>query len=170
MVDAYHSSEATHPVLGKLPAYFATRGYKNPQDLDHSPFQYAHNTEDSFFQWLQEHPRKLEAFNLHMSGYNEGRPQWMDPGFYPVADRLSGVPKDEVLLVDVGGGMGHDLRAFKARYPQMPGSLVLQDQKDVIEQMPQCHPALEATVYDFFEPQPIKGGALPMSYAYVFAV
>ena len=84
----------------------------------------------------------------------------MDVRFYPVAERLSGIPKDEVLLVDVGGGLGHDLRAFKAKYPQVPGRLILQDLKEAIMQMPQSHPELETQVHDFFNPQPVKGGHL----------
>ena len=39
----------------------------------------------------------------------------MDEGSYPVAERLDGVGKDEVLLVDMGSGMGHDLQAFREK-------------------------------------------------------
>ena len=35
-----------------------------------------------------------------MTGYNEGRLQWMDEGFYPIAERVGGVGKDEVLIVE----------------------------------------------------------------------
>ncbi len=94
----------------KIPAYFASQGYRNPDDALHGPFQYAMDTESLLFEWLNAHPGVARAFSNHMSAYNEGRPQWMDEGFYPIVERLEGVPKDQVLLVDVGGGMGHDLR------------------------------------------------------------
>ena len=36
--------------------------------------------------------------------------QWFD--FYPVEEKLQ-VPADRVRLVDVGGGVGHDIARFK---------------------------------------------------------
>ena len=43
----------------------------------------------------------------------------MDPGFYPVKERLLGgitANKGEVAIVDVGGGIGHDLVELKKKY------------------------------------------------------
>lgn len=81
----------------------------------------------------------------------------MDEGFYPIVERLEGVPKEQVLLVDVGGGMGHDLRQFKDRFPHISGRLILQDTESVIAQLKQSSSGIEATVHDFFTPQPVKG-------------
>ena len=55
----------------------------------------------------------------------------MDEGSYPVAERLDGVGKDEVLLVDVGSGMGHDLQAFREKRSEgvVARRLLLQDQE-----------------------------------------
>lgn len=85
----------------------------------------------------------------------------MDPGFYPVSERLgNGLNKDfqdSVFLVDVGGGLGHDLEELKAKHSDVSGSLILQDQPDVIAQINKVSPGIELTVHDFFTPQPIKG-------------
>lgn len=74
-----------------------------------------------------------------MSGYRQGKRSWMDEDFYPVSERLAGnstPDKDTVLLVDVGGGLGHDLAELKAKHsdinPNVRGRLVLQDKADVI--------------------------------------
>ena len=136
-----------------------TTNYRNPSDITDGPFQYAHKTSDPFFVWLGERPEQFEHFNNFMSGYRQGKRSWMDPGFYPVEDRLAIKSTDEnpVLLVDVGGGLGHDLEEFTAKYPSMVGSLVLQDQKDVISQINAASPSIELTAHDFFTPQPVKG-------------
>lgn len=84
----------------------------------------------------------------------------MDPGFYPVTERLEQGLKetgDGNAIVDVGGGLGHDLEAFKTRYPRFRGRLVLQDQPQVIAQISQISPGIDVTAHDFYTPQPIKG-------------
>ena len=70
-----------------------------------------------------------------MSGYRQGKRSWMDEGFYPVNERLSHDAQNDdenaVFLVDMGGGLGHDLEELKQKYPRIR-HLVLQDQPEVI--------------------------------------
>lgn len=102
-----------------------------------------------------------------MSAYRAGRTSWLDPGFYPVKERLldrfnphSGV---DVLLVDVGGGLGHDLRELRQKYPTLLGKLVLQDRAEVISEASimdnndDDDGGLQIMVHDFFTPQPVHG-------------
>ncbi|KAJ5187952.1 hypothetical protein N7491_004273 [Penicillium cf. griseofulvum] len=54
-----------------------------------------------------------------MSAYRAGKPNWYDTRFYPVLERLlSGFDASlsDVLLVDVGGGRGHDLQTFASKF------------------------------------------------------
>lgn len=83
----------------------------------------------------------------------------MDAGFYDVPSLFSNVARDDVLLVDVGGSMGHDLSEFRRKWSDAPGRLVLQDLPDVVAQAKagQLHPSIEAMEHDFFTEQPIKG-------------
>lgn len=95
-----------------------------------------------------------------MTGYCQGKQSWMEPGFYLVDLRLDKEVKthaDAFLLVDVGGGLRHDLEDFEARYPHLPGRLVLQERQEVISQIKDLSSGIEASVHDFFTPQPIKG-------------
>lgn len=65
-----------------------------------------------------------------MAAYRAGKISWLDPGFYPVNERLIeqfNAKFGDILLVDVGGGLGHDLRELREKYPALPGKLVLQD-------------------------------------------
>ena len=100
-----------------------------------------------------------------MSGYRQGKPSWMDKGFYPVSERLAGSPKldkEAMLLVDVGGGLGHDLAEFKKKCsdvdPKVCGRLILEDKAEVIAQIqPETALGLELSAHDFFTEQPAKG-------------
>ena len=134
--------------------------YQNTGSITNSPFQYGHDTKSSFFQWMAEHPEHSEHFDNYMSGYRQGKRSWMEKDFYPVEARLGEDVKDasdDVFLVDVGGGKGHDLQELKTKHPNIPGRLVLQDQQSVIEKISQAPAGIELTVHDFFTPQPIKG-------------
>lgn len=76
-------------------------------------------------------------------------------GWYPVQARiLDGASSDTPLVVDVGGGKGHDLLQFNAKYPGH--KLVSQDLEPVIESLGDLDHAIEPVVYDFFTEQPLK--------------
>ena len=150
-----------------MPAYLKATAYKQPHDIADGPFQYAHNTKVPFFMWLGEHPQYLENFNNYMAGYRAGKVGWTQEGFYPVSERLgAGLKKkdddDAVLLVDVGGGMGHDLEDLKARFPDLEGRLLLQERREVIRQIATLSPGIEVTEHDCFTAQPVKGMPFPL--------
>ncbi|KAL8725286.1 MAG: hypothetical protein Q9181_006468 [Wetmoreana brouardii] len=95
-----------------------------------------------------------------MSGYRAGKSSWVDPGFYPAAERLGNGMKEgteEVSLVDVGGGLGHDLELLKQKHPLVPGRLILQDKSEVISQITAPNTVFEKMAHDFFTPQPVHG-------------
>ncbi|KFZ24219.1 hypothetical protein V502_01286 [Pseudogymnoascus sp. VKM F-4520 (FW-2644)] len=68
------------------------------------------------------------------------------------------ITASDVLLVDVGGGRGHDVAAFSTQYESHLGKIILQDREPVIAGVvASCEERLfEAQVHDFFTPQPIK--------------
>ena len=95
-----------------------------------------------------------------MAGYRAGKVSWTQDSLYPVVENLGTELKDDndaVLLVDVGGGMGHDLEDFKARFPNLKGRLLLQERREVISQIAELSPGIEVTEHDFFKPQPVQG-------------
>ncbi len=84
----------------------------------------------------------------------------MDSGFYPVKERVEqGMTRNEndVAIVDVGGGMGHDLVEMRKKKPGIPGRFILQDLPQVLEQIAQPLGGIEATAHDFYTEQPVKG-------------
>ncbi|KAI1777524.1 S-adenosyl-L-methionine-dependent methyltransferase [Hypoxylon cercidicola] len=162
MSSSYHTTPAIlDPVFLHAPDWLKDRGYTCPTDSSDTPYQAAHKTKLSWFEYLQANPPHRQNFNDHMHGYLLGRPGWMDEGFYPVKKRLfdgfDTVNKDAVLLVDVAGGSGHYTEGFLSKFPDAPGRLILQELPPVIKQIQQLHPRIEKMEYDFFTEQPVKG-------------
>lgn len=142
-----------------LPKYLSETRFKNPTNPHNAPYQYAFRTQLPFFEHIRQFPERLRVFNSAMTVQRAGRGEdWFK--FFPVESTISkNFPsdgKDAVLLVDVGGGVGHDLKAFKARFPELPGRLVLQDLPQVIENIATIPDGIEPLEHDMFTPQPIQ--------------
>lgn len=71
--------------------------------------------------------RLIKTANKGLSavgGYRQGRTPWMHPTLYPVEKTLfegADTSSDATLVVDVAGGLGHDINEFKKLYPNHPG-------------------------------------------------
>ncbi len=94
-----------------------------------------------------------------MAAYRAGKPSWVDQGFYPISDRLANgfnPSISDVVIVDVGGGLGHDLVELREKHPTLPGKLVLQDRPEVISALTNAEGVFEPTSHDFFTPQPVR--------------
>lgn len=158
--------DVARPSFNGFPEYFKTALYKSPEigGLD-GPFQDAHKTQLPFFEWLVATPPYLQYFDSFMASYRAGKVTWHDLGFYPVAEQLItgfDASVSDVLLVDVGGGKGHDLAAFAAQHSASCSvRLVLQDREPVITDVVAANAGLdlpfEAQAHDFFTPQPMQG-------------
>ncbi|KDN67897.1 putative O-methyltransferase [Colletotrichum sublineola] len=99
-------------------------------------------------------------FQNHMAGYRQGRPSWMDDGFFPVAEKLiqgADTSADAAFLVDIGGSIGHDLDEFCRKHPDAPGRHSLQDLPHVLSQVQRIDNKIELIEYDFHTEQPVKG-------------
>ena len=69
----------------------------------------------------------------------------------------------DTMLVDVGGGKGHDLQVFHERFgTRFLGSVVLQESPDVIGSIHSdgLNSSIVRMEHDFFQPQPTKGDLL----------
>ena len=92
-------------------------------------------------------------------------PAWLS--WFPVTERiLEGARPGGVVLVDVGGGRGHDVGAFKRRKgPEFPegGRVVLEDLPAVLEDSGKLEEGVEKVEYDFFTPQVVIGES-PLSF------
>lgn len=106
---------------------------------------------------IQKYPECLKAFNAFMAAQREGRLNFAD--FFPANKQLGdGFDASEgaVVLVDVGGGQGHEIVGLKKKFPDLPGRTILQDRPDVVKDAQELD-GLEVVPHDFFDPQPIQG-------------
>ncbi|KAI0023074.1 O-methyltransferase [Xylariomycetidae sp. FL0641] len=145
-----------------LPAFLKATGYRNPLDKDSasSLFRYATGLDMPYFDWLHrpENAAHREAFDRHM-GFKTLSARWHES--VPLGAVLGTEVRGDALLVDVGGGIGHDLRGFRAAHPEMAGKLVLQDTPGTVAGVAPGPgpgpPPFEVMGHDFFTPQPVKG-------------
>ncbi|KAL6721636.1 hypothetical protein ACLMJK_000740 [Lecanora helva] len=150
--------EAATRSLANMPKYLESTGFKNVNGAP-GPFQSSHNTQDGMFQWLIKNPSMMSNFNTFMAGSLETRKDWFRT--FPIDEiLLKDVRKNDsesVLLVDIGGGEGHDIEAFHKNFPEAPGKLILQDLPSTIDNIKSLDPAIIQQKHDFFTKQPVKG-------------
>ncbi|KAI0530327.1 sterigmatocystin 8-O-methyltransferase [Xylaria digitata] len=132
-------------------------GYRCPTNPNDGFMQYAFQTKLSSFELFHSIPWVMRDFNSFMGNSMGARQIWLD--WYPMQERLidgSDPANDPALLVDIGGGWGHDIMAFYNKYPNK-GKLILQDLPDVIKDCQSLPSGVEGLAYDFFTEQPVKG-------------
>ena len=84
-----------------------------------------------------------------------------NPELFPVKDfTLPSNDQDRVLMVDVGGGGGHQCIALRRAHPELEGRIVLQDLPGTIavadqETLKDLH--IEPQAHDFTSPEPVTG-------------
>ncbi|KAI6716085.1 O-methyltransferase [Diplocarpon mali] len=145
------------PSFAKLVDYYHSTGFNIK---DKTLFEYALGSD--FWTYHRERPILHNDFLVYMKGRRDGLPRWLD--YFPVAAQVSDLSTspDAVTLVDIGGNLGHDLKLFQQRCPQIPGRLVLMDLPEVLAGNPDPLEGIEKIAYDFFEPQRIIGAKFYM--------
>ena len=149
----------------ELPAFLRKTGFKDIKDNKHTVFQDAYKTTETVFEFFPKMPEQWNAFNAHMAARRENMPTWLS--VYPIEKLTVDWSPEQPVFVDIGGGIGHQCAELKAKYPKLPGRIVLQDLPHCIDHAIEA-PGLEAMVHNFFEPQPIKGKFFLPSIPFVF--
>lgn len=150
----YH--ELQSPMFRTLPAYLKKTGFKNPTNVNDCNFQFWQGEGASMFQYVGTNPLLTSDFNNAMECHSKyNLTPW--PDTYPTDNLVTEAKPGRPLVVDIGGGKGHDLLKFQARHPDIPtGSLVLQDLPEILKGVKPSD-AIKVQPCDFFTPQPIKG-------------
>ncbi|CAL3966109.1 hypothetical protein PZA11_002873 [Diplocarpon coronariae] len=145
-----------HAQANSAVGFYLKHGFKNPIDAQNSPFTFAHGEVDKgIFDILEENPRSMALFNSAMAIHATVGMREVAQA-YPF-DKL--VPnKEGFVLVDVGGGKGQMLNEIRAAYPDLQGSLALEDMKVVLDGGVIVSSDVKLQPFDFFkEQQPIRG-------------
>lgn len=155
-----HTFDVNARACLSMPQWLVDNGFRQPARAADGPLDAA--TGKTLWQILQD-PHRSADFNCFMQAYFESARTWLD--MVPVESLLahSELSKDNVLLVDVGGGNGQMIRAFRdRRFSSLAGRLVLQDRADVIAALDIKEVAdIEVVAHDIFGPQTIKGSLNP---------
>ncbi|KAF2706181.1 S-adenosyl-L-methionine-dependent methyltransferase [Pleomassaria siparia CBS 279.74] len=135
-----HHFEAQLPAWSALPSFLSDTSYHEPASAEHTAFQVAHET-------------PLTAFTMRYQNQSSWR--ILQCGWEPNGKEKKG--EDEVLLVDVGVGMGHQCRALKAWIPtERKPRIIVQDLPLVVLRAGEIE-GVELMEHDFWKEQPVKG-------------
>ncbi|KAK3381140.1 O-methyltransferase [Podospora didyma] len=157
-------------VYPAMPKYFETYGRKEPQTSNHIPFSFAYGLpEQGFYDVMSADPAKMATFIPAMAAVESRMPVAGVYDFSWVVSLLADAEKapaaDRPVLVDVGGGKGHAIKAIVNEFPGLPlDRCVLQDRPDTIDAVVALdEPELKGVTkqgIDFFKEQPVKGALL----------
>ncbi|KAL4926436.1 S-adenosyl-L-methionine-dependent methyltransferase [Aspergillus undulatus] len=154
----------THEVadlaLLKLPEFLANNRHRNPDRSDASAFQYAHQTSEPFYTWLQKHPDLYSAFCGMMKNTEDFAARW--PDLFPVSERFEPFrgpnAERQLRVVDIAGGKGHNIQLLLDYVPDLQAELTLQDLPEVLGDRPaHVDASIRQMPHNFFDPQPIRG-------------
>lgn len=138
------------------PSFLKETNYENPASGTKTAFAKAYGKPDTTFWEILKATPYMPDLNKYMSTYNDGHKSWMD--IYPVEKRLvheAEAEPESVMMVDAGGGHGHQAAAFQQRFPAASGRVVVQDLPHGI---PVNKPdGVEFMAHNLMEEQPIKG-------------
>ncbi|OQE46328.1 hypothetical protein PENCOP_c001G00779 [Penicillium coprophilum] len=156
----YHGFDTVGPVVKEMPAFFAENKYEDVMLNTNTPFQKAHNTKLTSFEWLVQQPKHFENLQkimtaLQGSEWTEGLEVFDNEARRFPLKALSAAP-EKPFLVDVGGGHGHQCIELGKKYPNLLGHLVFQDLPEAVENLAPID-GVRAEAYDFFQAQPIIG-------------
>lgn len=158
-----------HPTLKVMASaipYMRSNDGRFPQfpDKDRGEISLGHFAHGmSLWELFQAEPEHLANFSAYLSGRREDMVgYWFD--IWHAKERITKIMETSpdskrALVVDVGGNVGYDLQAFRKRFPELKGRLVLQDLPDNIRNAKTLLEGdeIEAMEYDFFTPQSVKG-------------
>lgn len=143
------------PVFVRLPSYFASNGFNEPFSQETGPYAEAFNC--TYWQRVNRSPKLKDDFDTYMAAHKKGRSSIVD--LLPLSSLVEGYDKSlPVLLVDVGGGVGHQSKELKSRYPFLEGEIIVQDLQ-ISKELELA--GVRGMNYDFFTPQPIRSKYFP---------
>lgn len=147
------------PAYVGMPAWLKKHGYRNKAG---SPIDTAWGVGKGVQGSLWDHWKSKESeyadFSNCMRGYGTHMGPWYE--VYPSEELLKDAG-DKVLVVDVGGSLGHDLIGFAQKHKVAQDKVVLQDVPEVLKDA-MSSTAMTIQAHDFFTPQPVKGECCSM--------
>ncbi|KAE9372596.1 o-methyltransferas-like protein [Stipitochalara longipes BDJ] len=130
-------------ILIQLSNFFKAEGWKSPVSQTNNPYTFVHRLNGlTMWEHVKLDPDYFSCFNEAMT--MEAVVTWFTIGIYPFAEKFSKLETTDntVLVVDVGGGLGHATKHIKE----------LVGDEDLV--------GIEKMNHDFFTPNPVKGASI----------
>ncbi|CAI7666386.1 unnamed protein product [Penicillium manginii] len=150
----YHNVNIIAPPIFALPNFLAENKYQDITSSVNTPLQKAFNTDQPAFVWAQTQPELILHFNKFMEAEQRGMRRWFD--VFPIEEKSRNLNPDQALFVDVGGNIGHQSVALKARLPEIQNDIIVEDLEIVLASAIPCE-GVKTIAFDFFQPQVVKG-------------
>lgn len=97
----------------------------------------------------------MRDFASWMAGQRAGQASWFEA--FHLQHFESGRTDPEIpVFIDVGGGVGHQCLALRARFPALKMRIILQDLPSVLHQATPTE-GVEHMPHSFWEEQPVEG-------------
>lgn len=154
-----------------LPDFLEAHKWQDPVDVQPTLFGFAHQTDQTMFEWFESQPEQRAIFAAFQSSTAALAVCQLQPFLRSLltapSPASSDGPSDDsfesrvVNLVDVGGGQGAVLRQVCNELDPPPrGRIVLQDLPKVLEGV-EGGERVEVMPYNFLDPQPLYGNCFP---------
>ncbi|KAF2212164.1 hypothetical protein CERZMDRAFT_23545, partial [Cercospora zeae-maydis SCOH1-5] len=147
------------PGTAYAPKFLEETNYVCPTSATDGFIQYALCTKYDVFEYMSRmRPDRLQDFHTFMGNTMGSRSYWID--WYPVREQiLSGYDASSTtLLVDVGGGKGHDIVSFADKFPPS-SSPAPSNLPSALSTIPSAlrDPRIHYQAQNFFEPNLVHG-------------
>ena len=160
--ELFDTALCPHSTLSHMTYWARDHQYKAPERSTDGPFQQARGIvgTTTFQHMVKSEPHLLSNLSALMKVIQRDRLNWS--AWFPADVLWEGSKDDDVFMVDVGGGLGHDLMGMAGRYPDRKVRLVVEDLPSVIAEAKEesLDSRIELVEHDFFQQQPIKGAKI----------
>ena len=163
--ELFDTALGPHSTLHHMLYWAKDHAYVAPERSTDGPFQQARGIvgTTTFQHFVKDEPALLSNLSALMKVIQRDRLNWS--AWFPadvLFDSSEGGKSDDVFMIDIGGGLGHDLSGLAERYPDKKVRLVVEDLPEVIleAKAESLDPRIELVEHDFFQTQPIKGAKI----------
>ncbi|KAI0860629.1 S-adenosyl-L-methionine-dependent methyltransferase [Xylaria cubensis] len=148
--------------IGLMPSYFAlpawlrANNYKVLPDANHCAWQVGANTTETFWESMSKDPSLSKYFNDYMTVPRTTQEEDF-VNLYPFEAVFADSNVDDILFVDIGGGLGHQAMRVRSAFPRSRGRIILQDLPQVTSKIT-AGSLLDVEImdHDMAHPQPVK--------------
>ncbi|KAK7918365.1 hypothetical protein PG985_010239 [Apiospora marii] len=139
-----------------LPAWLRANDYNILPDASHCGWQVGANTIETFWESMSKDPSLSKYFNDYMAVPRTTQEEDF-VSFYDFDKAFANSKANDIIFVDIGGGLGHQAKRVRAAFPPSRGRVILQDLPQVTRKIAAGSlPDVEIMDHDMADPQPVR--------------